>query len=422
MAASAAEISTEVAIVGSGPAGLAAAAQLARDGITDILIIERDDALGGLPRFCDHLGFGWEYSRRLDTGPRFVRRLVHELPRTARILLRTTALRVSPGPMVKIVGPETGFASISAKAVLIATGIREQSRGGRLVPGTRPEQGILTTGLLQQLVHRGVAIEHGRMVVVGSEHVAFSAILTGRRAGLRTVAMVESQVRPQSWPLAAFIARAMGTEMLLGTQVLEVLGRDRVESVVVRDHGREVQTIACDYVLFSGGWIPESLLVSDSGGQLDEKAGGPIVDQFLRTTIPAVFAAGNVLRPVESSGRVALEGAFAARSIAALLAQQISPEIGNIKIEVRSPLSYVVPQRWAPERLQSTVVRFSSRSSVDGRGKFVVCVDGVPGSQSARKRFHAGRQLRFALKGLDLGSTIEQLDVSLQPAQQHSEG
>jgi thioredoxin reductase len=415
MAAPRAEISTEVAIIGSGPAGLAAAAELARQGITDILIIERDDAPGGLPRFCHHLGFGWEYSRRLDTGPRFVRRLVHDLPRTARILLRTTALRIGPGPTVDIVGPETGYASLRAKAILIATGIREQSRGGRLVPGTRPEQGILTTGLLQQLVGRGVGIEHGRMVVVGSEHVAFSAILTGRRVGLRTVAMVESQARPQSWPIAALIVRGMRTEMLLGTQVLEVLGRDRVKSVVVRDIRGRVRTIACEYVLFAGAWIPDATLIRESGGQLDKRSGGPVVDQFLRTTIPAVFAAGNVLRAVESSGRVALEGGLAALSVAAFLTHRITPDIGRISVTADPPLSYVVPQRWSLQSSGWTVARLSFRSDIDAWGCILVSADDQIAYRGKLERIRADRQMRLAIDVLPLENTPSAIRVGLMP-------
>jgi thioredoxin reductase len=413
-----------VAIIGSGPAGLAAAAQLACDGITQILIIERDDAPGGLPRFCNHLGFGWEYSHRLDTGPRFVRRLLQDLPPTARILLRTTALSVSPGPLVNIVGPETGVASIKANAVLVATGIRERSRGSRLVPGTRPEHGILTTGLLQQLVARGVSIAPGRMVVVGSEHVAFSAILTGWRAGLRTVAMVELQARPQSWPIAALIGRAMGTEMLVGTQILEVLGRNRVESVVVREIGGQVRTIACEYVLFSGSWVPETSLIVDSGGEVDEKSGGPIVDQYLRTTIPAVFAAGNVLRPVESSGRAALEGVLAARCVAALLGRHITQYIGTIPIEAESPLCYVVPQRWAVTTPYTQPTScLSLRTGWDFSGQIVLISDGAIKHRSKPIRRRANRQIRIRVDDLLQASHLGSVQIRIDPleSERHSD-
>jgi thioredoxin reductase len=408
-----AKISTAVAIIGSGPAGLAAAAQLARHGITDIVIIERDDAAGGLPRFCHHPGFGWEYSHRLDTGPRFVKRLIQALPRTTRVLLRTTALSITLGPVVDIVGPETGPASIRAKAVLIATGIREQSRGGRLVAGSRPEHGILTTGLLQQLIARGVPIKRGRMVVVGTEHVAFSAILTGRRAGIRTIAMIESQERPGSWPIAALIARGAGVGIHPATEIVEILGRSGVGSVVVRDRAGQARSIPCEYVLFSGSWIPESPLVSQSGGRVDDRTGGPVVDQFLRTSLPAVFAAGNVLRPVESSGRAALEGALAAKYIVAFLTQRIGSEIGNVTIEVSPPFSYVVPQRWAAEPSDDGVGRFSLRSTAEGFGRIVLSAGDTPVYRSGLMRIQPNRQIRLTPRAIEVNAGTKQLKIEI---------
>jgi pyruvate/2-oxoglutarate dehydrogenase complex dihydrolipoamide dehydrogenase (E3) component len=273
----------------------------------------------------------------------------------------------------------------------------------------------LTTGLLQQLVDRGVAIEHGRMVVVGSEHVAFSAILTGRRVGLRTVAMVESQARLQSWPVAALMARAMGTEILMGTQVLEVLGRDRVEGVVLQDAGAKVKSVACEYVLFAGAWRPESTLIWESGGQLDNRSGGPVVDQLLRTTIPAVFAAGNVLRPVESSGRAALEGVLAAQSVAAFLKHRITPDIGTISVTAEPPLSYIVPQRWSHESSGCRVAPLSFRSGADARACILVSADDQIAYRGKMERIRADRQMRLAIDALPLGNTLSTIRVGLMP-------
>ncbi|MCI0362573.1 MAG: NAD(P)/FAD-dependent oxidoreductase [Phycisphaerales bacterium] len=407
------EISAEVAIIGSGPAGLAAAAQLARLGVTDIIVVERDDAPGGLPRFCHHPGFGWEYSRRFDSGPRFVRRLLAGLPSTTRLLLRTTALRISPGSVVEIIGPETGLALLRAKAILVATGIREQPRGARLVPGSRPERGVLTTGLLQQLIARGVRIGARRMAVVGSEHVAFSAILTGWRAGLRTVALVESSERIQSWPAAGLLARAMGIPLFLRSTIAEILGSDRVEAIAVRNERGQVQRIDCDSVLFSGSWVPETVLIAESGGLLDPHSGGPVVDQYLRTTLPGVFAAGNVLRAIESSGQAAREGAIAGRALAALIGKQTGPDIGTIRIDAESPLSYVVPQRWAlpPSPLPAT--RFSFRSRAELRGRIAISVGGTTAYQSKPMRIRANRQLRLSADGLNQGTDCSSIRIGI---------
>ncbi|MBM3524904.1 MAG: FAD-dependent oxidoreductase, partial [Alphaproteobacteria bacterium] len=146
-----------VVIVGAGPAGLAAAHALVERGVRDIVVIDRDDAPGGLPRFCHHPGFGWEYTHRLETGPRFVNRLLGAVDASAvRVVPRTTALAIHPGLEVEIVGVELGHARLRTRAVVLATGIRERPRSARLAPGRRPERGVMTTGQLQQLVARGV--------------------------------------------------------------------------------------------------------------------------------------------------------------------------------------------------------------------------------------------------------------------------
>lgn len=174
-----------VLIVGAGPAGLAAAAELTRSGISDVLVIDRDDSPGGLPRFCHHPGFGLEYARWPYSGPAFARKMLGQLQGTpVRISMGTTLLSLENGPVCEVMGPEFGYARLEPQVVIVATGIREANRGNRVVPGVRPPQGILTTGLLQQLVHRNVRLPSSlrRLVVVGTEHVSFSAILTARHA------------------------------------------------------------------------------------------------------------------------------------------------------------------------------------------------------------------------------------------------
>ena len=147
----------DVVVVGAGPAGLAAAASLASRGVSRILVVDRDDEVGGLPRFCHHPGFGWEYTHRLDSGPGFVRRLLRALdPGAVTVATRTSVLTVRPGPEIEIVGVDCGHARLRPQAVVLATGVRERPRSARLVPGRRPGQGILTTGQLQQMAARGV--------------------------------------------------------------------------------------------------------------------------------------------------------------------------------------------------------------------------------------------------------------------------
>jgi thioredoxin reductase len=338
--------SAAAVVVGAGPAGLAAAHALTAGGVAPVLVLERDEAPGGLPRHCGHLGFGWEYAHRLESGPRFVARLLGALdPARVRVLTRATALALRPGPTVEVVGAGQGAATIEAGVVVVATGTRERPRAARLVPGGRPEHGVVTTGQLQQMVARGVPVGGRRAVVVGTEHVAFSALLTARHAGLRVVAMIESQDPVMSYAGFGILARGAGIPIHLATRIDAILGGDRPEGVAIEGPGGP-RVIPCDTVVFTGDFVPDAPLLRASGVELDTRTGGPIVDQYARTTMAGLFATGNVLRAVESSGFAACEGAHAGACAAAYLGGRLRWDGSAFPIALDSGILYLVPQRW----------------------------------------------------------------------------
>lgn len=370
----------DVVVVGAGPAGLSAAAAFAEHGVRRVLVVDRDDAAGGLPRFCHHLGFGWEYTHRLDSGPGLVRRLLRRLDRDAvAIATRTSVLSVRPGPELELVGVGCGHTRLRPRAVVLATGIRERPRSARLVPGRRPALGILTTGQLQQMVTRGVPVNGRRAVIVGTEHVAFSILLTARRAGLDIVAMVGAEDRVMSYAGAALVARLMGVPIHLSSTVEDIRGAERVESVALRGPSGQ-RSIDCDTVIFSGDFIPDAALLPGSGIDLAAATSGPSVDQYGRTSETGIFAAGNVLRAVESSGRAAIEGARVGANAAAFLQGQLAWPRNTARIRLGEGLSYVVPQRWASSDGHGGALRalpVSLRASADiRRGRLCLSDDG----------------------------------------------
>lgn len=337
----------EIIVIGAGPAGLAAAAALADRGVERILIVDRDDEPGGLPRFCSHLGFGWEYTHRLETGPGLVRRLLRRLDsKTVTLLTRTSVLSIRGGPRVEIVSAKHGHMHVEPRAVLLATGIRERPRSARMVPGRRPAQGILTTGQLQQMVARGIPVDGRRALVVGTEHVSFSILLTARHAGLEIVGMVGSENRVMSYAGAALVARAMGVQIYLSTVIDDITGAERVEAVTLRGSSGQ-RSIACDTVIFSGDFIPDSALIPGSGIELASATSGPSVDQYGRTSASGIFAAGNVLRAVESSGFAAIEGARVGANAATYLEGLLTWPNKTARIRLGEGLAYIVPQRWS---------------------------------------------------------------------------
>jgi NADPH-dependent 2,4-dienoyl-CoA reductase/sulfur reductase-like enzyme len=359
----------EAIVVGAGPAGLAAAHALREGGVKSILVVDRDDAPGGLPRFCAHPGFGWEFTSRLESGPAFSKRLLGALdPDTVNVATRTTALSIRPGPVVELVGPETGHVRMAAGVVVIATGARERPRSARLVGGRRPSTGVLNTGQLQQLVARGMAPPGRRAVVVGSEHVAFSVLLTARKAGISVCEILEPGPNVRSFPFAGWIACGLGTPVRRNARVEEIIGSERVEGVLLREPGG-LRTVSCDIVVFSGDFVPDAVLARESGLQIDVATGGPIVDQYGRTNLPGVFAAGNGLRAIESSGWAAIEGASVGRAAAASLRDRSHWRPVVARIEAGLGVAYVVPQLWSsPQPGPVGALPASVRASRDARG------------------------------------------------------
>jgi pyruvate/2-oxoglutarate dehydrogenase complex dihydrolipoamide dehydrogenase (E3) component len=338
-----------VLIVGAGPAGLAAARALSRQGVGGILVIDRDDEPGGLPRFCHHPGFGLEYARWPYTGRGFVKRLLRNLESAdVRIACRTTMLSLRDGPEVEIVGPTIGLQWLRPQAVILATGIREANRGNLAVPGDRAESGILTTGQLQQIVARKVALpQHLKsIIVVGTEHVAFSAIWTARKAGLRVTAMIGSEDRILSFVPFGSLAHLLGTRVMTQSRLREIEARNGAVVAAMIDGPQGAQRIATDGIVFTANWIPETAALAGGPIALDPTTGGPPIDQAMRTNCRGVFAAGNVLHGVETSGWCAKEGRHAGEMVARFLSGEIDGVRSGTMLELSEEIDFAVPQFW----------------------------------------------------------------------------
>jgi thioredoxin reductase len=337
-----------VVVVGGGPAGLAAAAELCRRGIGDVVVLEREAQAGGIPRHARHQGFGLRDLRRSLSGPAYARRYV-ELAREAGVELLEETMVTGWAPS-KAARPATleltsprGRIALEPAAVVLATGCRERPRAARLVPGSRPA-GVMTTGMLQQLVYlRGLPAGR-RALVVGAEHVSFSAILTLAHGGARTIALATELPRHAS--LAAFRLGARlryGVPVWTRARVTGIHGRERVERVELTalDSGR-VRDVACDTVVFSADWIPDHELAVMAGVELDAGTRGPAVDASLRCSRPGVFAAGNLLHGAEQADVAALSGRHAATAVARYL------EVGRwparrVPIVCEPPLGWIAP-------------------------------------------------------------------------------
>jgi thioredoxin reductase len=334
------EASFDVAIVGGGPAGIAAACELRRRGIGRVAVFDRETTAGGAPRHCGSSAFGWREFGRVLTGPAYARRLV-ERARRAGVELRPAHSVVGGG--LRVVDP-AGSTRVQAGRVILATGARETPPAARLISGDRPI-GCLTTGALQSFIYLEGLLPVRRPLVVGTELVSLSALITCRRAGIRPVAVLESNPCPTAPAPLGWLPRALGIPLHLGAELTAIHGGGRVECALVRLASGAVREIACDGILFTGGFVPEAALAQSSHLLGDPGSRGPSIDQHGRCSDPAFFADGNVLRGVESAGWSYAEGVRVGRAVAADLAGEL-PGTGRHIAVLRGPgVKLVVPQR-----------------------------------------------------------------------------
>lgn len=383
-----AEETVDVVVVGGGPAGLAAATELRRLGVGRVIVVDREGEAGGIPRHCGHYPFGMREFHRLLKGPDYAARLVaRAVDAGVEIRRRTTVTRLDAGGRLSVTSDE-GLGTLAGRAVVLATGVRETSRSGRLIGGEKPG-GVLSTGALQGLVYLENRKPFQRPAIVGSELVAFSALLTCRHAGIRPVAMIEPGPRPTAWAQSVLLARAMGVPFLAGTRLAAILGRDRVEGVEVEDRaGRRI--LPADGVVVSGQFRPEATLLRASHLAVDPATGGPLVDGFGRLSDPSYFAAGNLLRPVETAGWCWSEGRRTARAVAAALGGDLPDPRAGLRLTLGcGPIRFAVPQVLMPgspgeggtDRIQvrlSAPARGHLELSAGGRVIASRRIDGLP--------------------------------------------
>ena len=342
----------ELVIIGGGPAGLAAAVEARKSGIQDILILERDNELGGILNQCIHNGFGLHTFKEELTGPEYAGRFIQQVKELdIPYKLNTMVLDLAADKTVTAMNREDGLFQLHPKAVILAMGCRERPRGALNIPGYRPA-GIFTAGTAQRLVNMEGYMPGRKVVILGSGDIG---LIMARRMTLEGAQVqVVAELMPYSGGLKRNIVQCLddfNIPLYLSTTVTEIHGQEHLTGVTlarVDENRRPVpgteRYIQCDTLLLSVGLLPENELSRQAGVALDRVTGGPEVSDDLSTSLPGVFACGNVLHVHDLVDFVSQEAAAAGRSAARFLRN--GPASGEtVALEGRSGVRYTVPQQ-----------------------------------------------------------------------------
>lgn len=357
----------EIVVAGGGPAGLAAALAAKKAGIGSILILERDKELGGILNQCIHNGFGLHTFQEELTGPEYAGRYI-DLVKEQGIayLLDTMIMEISPDKIITAMNRTDGVMQIRAKAVVLAMGCRERSRGALNIPGYRPA-GIFSAGTAQRLVNIEGYLPGREVVVLGSGDIGLimARRMTLEGANVKAVA----ELMPYSGGLKRNIVQCLddyGIPLKLSHTVVDIRGKERIEGITlakVDAHGQPLpgteEDYTCDTLLLSVGLIPENELSKGMGVEIDPVTAGPTVNESLETSIPGVFACGNVLHVHDLVDDVSEEAGRAGEHAARYVYGGHTERGREIALSAEDGVRYTVPRRIDLSKMDDTLkVRF----------------------------------------------------------------
>jgi thioredoxin reductase len=308
----------DVLIIGAGPAGLSAAIALKKSGVKDLRVVEREKDAGGIPRHSHHLGYGVRDLKGFLSGPSYAKYYLKKAQQLGvEISTSTTATDWVDKNTIKLTSPN-GLEQVEAKAIVLATGARERGRAARSIAGKRPA-GIYTTGSLQQATYLENLYIGKRALIVGSEHVSFSAVITLKHGGVKTVAMIDQSSKHQTvFGIPTLLRIMYRFKLHTATKLIEIQGDKRVTGALLEKGGKR-WVVDVDTIVFTGDWIPDHELVRKADIAIDSRYKSPIVTKDHQIANTNIYAIGNLILPIKAADQCALE----AKKIAKVIARSI---------------------------------------------------------------------------------------------------
>lgn len=371
----------ELAVIGGGPAGMAAALEAEKNGVQNIVIFERDDRLGGILNQCIHNGFGLHIFNEELTGPEYAWRFVERVQNsTIEVKTGTMVLDITAEKIITAVNSSDGLIKIKAKAIVLAMGCRERTRGALNIPGMRPA-GIYTAGSAQRFVNIDGYLPGKEVVILGSGDIG---LIMARRMTLEGARVkVVCELLPYSGGLTRNIVQCLddfGIPLKLSHTIIKIHGRERLTGVTIAevDENRKpkletAEFVACDTLLLSVGLIPENELSRSAGISIDPVTSGPVVNESMEASVEGVFACGNVVQVHDLVDNVTREAMTAGKCAADYITGTDKMEqVMEVKTTAGNGIRYVVPQKIRVSNIKGSLNLFFRVSDIYRNVKIVV--------------------------------------------------